>query len=90
MSVVDKSKAFEVDDNGLLVGAAHIASGPGVPIYSGNKGDLWINTTNGKLYQLKNDDINWVEVGKTGSPNLDGGLPNSNYGGIDPVDGGGV
>lgn len=54
-------------------------------------GNLWYNSTNGRTYIYY--DSTWVEIGTASiSPtgNYDGGLYNSNYGGISALDGGEV
>jgi len=56
------------------------------------EGDLWFNSTNATTYIYY--DSFWVELseGKQGESfaNLDGGEPDSNYGGIQTIDAGGV
>jgi hypothetical protein len=62
---------------------------------SPSAGQLWYNSSSGKTY-IYYDDIDssqWVEVGSAAvSPtaNYDGGQPNTIYGGISALDGGGV
>jgi hypothetical protein len=56
---------------------------------------LWYNSTSGKTFIYYEDGTSnqWVEIGSAAtSPtaNYDGGLSNSNYGGVSGIDGGGV
>ena len=62
---------------------------------SPTQGSLWYNSSNGKTYVYYEDGTSnqWVEIGSASlSPlgNYDGGVPNTNYGGIPGLDGGGV
>lgn len=54
-------------------------------------GELAVNTYDGALYMKKSVDgiESVIEVG-VASRNIDGGVPSSVYGGIDPIDGGGI
>jgi hypothetical protein len=60
-------------------------------------GDLWYNSVSGGTFVYY--DSFWVETGTSGGPrgepgqafiNVDGGVASTNYGGIDPIDGGGA
>lgn len=62
---------------------------------SPSAGDLWFNSLTGGTFVYY--DSFWVETGTSGGPkgdagqafiNADGGVASSNYGGIDPIDGG--
>ena len=59
-------------------------------------GELAINAADGKLFTKKmNGTVQEIGAGGGGeggtlSSNIDGGEPDTNYGGMDPIDGGGV
>jgi hypothetical protein len=56
-------------------------------------GELAINAADGKLFTKKtNGTVGEIGTGSVSSTisYIDGGNPDSNYGGIDPIDGGGV
>lgn len=62
---------------------------------SPTSGALWYNSLNGRtfVYYEDIDSNQWVEVGSAAiSPtgNYDGGLSNSDYGGVSGIDGGGA
>jgi len=62
---------------------------------SPTSGALWYNSSNGRtfVYYQDVDSNQWVEIGSAAiSPtgNYDGGLSNSDYGGITGIDGGGA
>lgn len=57
---IDRNKAYEISDNGLLLeGGSHFSSGNGVPTHSGLKGDLYLNTANFSMYRLAIDGTTW-------------------------------
>lgn len=76
-------------------GGASITIQDGAPS-SPTAGDLWFESDTGKTIVYYDDGVGaaqWVEIGhsvdsSTVDLNLDGGLPNSNYGGVNAVDGG--
>jgi hypothetical protein len=59
-----------------------------------NLGELAINTYDGKIFIKKDDGVeSIVTIGESVGGifiNADGGDPTTNYGGIDPIDGGDV
>ena len=62
---------------------------------SPTSGQLWYNSSSGRTYLYYEDGTSnqWVEIGSAAvSPtaNYDGGEPDTNYGGISALDGGGV
>ena len=71
-----------------------ISSGGGVTVSAtaptGITGAMWFNTNYGRMYVYY--DSFWVEAGSpvTSVGVLDGGLPNSTYGGIASINAGGV
>lgn len=77
-------------------GSGGFTANSGPPTTTAN-GYLWLDTDIGSLYTYYNDgsSTQWVELGPSviTSPanfNLDGGAPNSNYGGITAINAGGV
>lgn len=52
-------------------------------------GEMAINTADGKVFIKKTNNA-VIEVGSSVIGNIDGGEPNTNYGGITSIDGGGV
>lgn len=63
-------------------------SGSGAPSnLIGNDGDYYLNTVDNSTYIKQSG--TWVHL-STVYGNIDGGLANSIYGGIDPIDGGGA
>ena len=76
-------------------GGASLTVQDGAPS-SPSAGDLWFESDTGKTIVYYDDGVGaaqWVEIGhsvdsSTVDLNLDGGLPNSNYGGVTAVDGG--
>ena len=81
--------------NQVSGGGASITIQDGAPS-SPSAGDLWFESDTGKTLVRYDDGAGvaqWVEIGhsvdsSTVDLNLDGGLPNSNYGGVAAVDGG--
>ena len=81
--------------NQVSGGGASLTVQDGVPS-SPSAGDLWFESDTGKTIVYYDDGVGaaqWVEIGhsvdsSTVDLNLDGGLPNSNYGGVTAVDGG--
>ena len=81
--------------NQVSGGGASITIQDGAPS-SPSAGDLWFESDTGKTIVYYDDGVGaaqWVEIGhsvdsSTVDLNLDGGLPNSNYGGVAAVDGG--
>lgn len=62
---------------------------------SPTSGQLWYNSSSGRTFVYYEDGSSnqWVEIGSAAiSPtgNYDGGLSNSNYGGVTGIDGGGA
>lgn len=75
-------------------GGGSITVGDTAPA-SPTSGSLWYNSTSGRTFIYYEDGTSnqWVEIGSAAtSPtaNYDGGLSNSNYGGVSGIDGGGV
>ena len=76
-------------------GGASLTVQDGAPS-SPTAGDLWFESDTGNTIVYYDDGVGapqWVEIGhsidsSTVDLNLDGGLPNSNYGGVNAVDGG--
>lgn len=82
-------------------GSSSITVSDTAPLSPSN-GDLWFDSTDGKAYVFYEDvdSTQWVEFG--GKPvlatfaqqdvimNIDGGIASTNYGGIAPIDGGGI
>ena len=81
--------------NQVSGGGASLTVQDGAPS-SPSAGDLWFESDTGKTIVYYDDGVGaaqWVEIGhsvdsSTVDLNLDGGLPNSNYGGVTAVDGG--
>jgi hypothetical protein len=59
---------------------------------SGTIGEIYFNTSDSELKVY--DGASWSSLGGSSGGgagiNVDGGVPNTNYGGIDPIDGGSV
>lgn len=96
-TAVDKLKLYANSawtEVGGGAGGALVEVSDTAPV-SPDQGALWYNSSNGKTYVYYEDGTSnqWVEVGTAStSPlgNYDGGDPDTNYGGIPALDGGGV
>lgn len=85
-----------IGDGSEGIDGATWLNGSGAPdAGDGNTGDFYLDNDTGDYYK-KTNSTTWTLQGNLKGPpgeafiNVDGGAPDSNYGGIDPIDGGGV